>query len=42
MLVVAEGVETLEERATVIELGCDFVQGFLLARPGGPFPDYSW
>jgi EAL domain-containing protein (putative c-di-GMP-specific phosphodiesterase class I) len=42
MLVVAEGVETLEERATVIELGCDFVQGFLLARPGGAFPHYSW
>lgn len=36
--VVAEGIETAQERDTVIELGCDFLQGYLLARPGKPFP----
>jgi EAL domain-containing protein (putative c-di-GMP-specific phosphodiesterase class I) len=32
-LVVAEGVETAAERDTLIELGCDALQGFLFARP---------
>jgi EAL domain-containing protein (putative c-di-GMP-specific phosphodiesterase class I)/CheY-like chemotaxis protein len=36
--VVAEGIETTQERDTVIELGCDLLQGYLLARPGKPFP----
>lgn len=40
MLVVAEGIETREERDCVIELGCDLLQGYLLARPGWAFPDY--
>jgi EAL domain-containing protein (putative c-di-GMP-specific phosphodiesterase class I)/CheY-like chemotaxis protein len=31
--VVAEGVETLDELNTVVDLGCDFVQGFYFARP---------
>ncbi len=31
--VVAEGVETAEQRKIVTELGCDDAQGFLLARP---------
>jgi len=31
--VIAEGVETAEEFQTVEELGADFVQGFLLAKP---------
>jgi EAL domain-containing protein (putative c-di-GMP-specific phosphodiesterase class I) len=31
--VVAEGIETNEERETVVGLGCDFLQGFLLGRP---------
>ena len=31
--VCAEGVETPEQHARVIELGCDFAQGYLLARP---------
>ena len=35
--VIAEGVETEEELATVIELGCNYVQGFLLARPAANF-----
>jgi len=36
--VVAEGIETTQERDVVIELGCDLLQGYLLARPGKPFP----
>jgi EAL domain-containing protein (putative c-di-GMP-specific phosphodiesterase class I) len=33
ILVVAEGVETEEERDTITGLGCDLLQGFLLGRP---------
>ena len=33
MTVVAEGVETESQRATLCSLGCDQLQGFLLARP---------
>lgn len=41
--VVAEGIEKAEERDLVVELGCDLLQGFLLARPGKPFPSVqSW
>lgn len=36
---VAEGVETPQERDTLVELGCDLLQGFLFAKPGLPFPD---
>ena len=42
MTVVAEGVETIEERDTLIELDCDLLQGFLFARPGRPFPEVQW
>jgi diguanylate cyclase len=42
MLVVAEGIETVDERDAVVELGCDFLQGFLLARPAPPFPEVTW
>jgi EAL domain-containing protein (putative c-di-GMP-specific phosphodiesterase class I) len=44
MLVVAEGIETAAERDSVIDLGCDLLQGYLFARPGRPFPgiDSSW
>jgi EAL domain-containing protein (putative c-di-GMP-specific phosphodiesterase class I) len=31
--VVAEGVETEAERATMVRLGCDLLQGYLLGRP---------
>jgi len=37
ILVVAEGVETEAERGTLVGLGCDLLQGFLLGRPG-PLP----
>jgi EAL domain-containing protein (putative c-di-GMP-specific phosphodiesterase class I) len=33
ILTVAEGIETEEEREHVVDLGCDLLQGFLLARP---------
>jgi EAL domain-containing protein (putative c-di-GMP-specific phosphodiesterase class I) len=42
MGVVAEGIETIEERDMVMALGCDLLQGFLLGRPGRPFPSPSW
>jgi EAL domain-containing protein (putative c-di-GMP-specific phosphodiesterase class I) len=32
-LVVAEGIETPAERDTVVSLGCDLLQGYLLGRP---------
>ncbi|NIZ92986.1 putative bifunctional diguanylate cyclase/phosphodiesterase [Kineococcus rubinsiae] len=31
--VVAEGVETLEQDAVLVELGCDYLQGYLYSRP---------
>jgi len=40
--VIAEGVETPEERDTVIDLGCDLLQGFLFAKPGPAFPQVAW
>lgn len=42
MHVVGEGVETAEERDVLVDLGCDFLQGYLLAKPGKPFPTFSW
>jgi EAL domain-containing protein (putative c-di-GMP-specific phosphodiesterase class I) len=40
--VIAEGVETTEERDSVIDLGCDLLQGFLFAKPGPAFPEVQW
>jgi EAL domain-containing protein (putative c-di-GMP-specific phosphodiesterase class I) len=42
MIVVAEGVESVEERDVLIDLGCDYLQGYLFARPGPPFPEVRW
>ena len=39
--IIAEGIETVEERAALIDLGCDFLQGYLFAKPGRPFPAVS-
>jgi EAL domain-containing protein (putative c-di-GMP-specific phosphodiesterase class I) len=40
--VVAEGIEVQEERDAIIDLGCDLLQGYLLAKPGKPFPSICW
>jgi EAL domain-containing protein (putative c-di-GMP-specific phosphodiesterase class I) len=40
--VVAEGVETRQERDLLVALGADFLQGYLLAKPGKPFPTFTW
>jgi EAL domain-containing protein (putative c-di-GMP-specific phosphodiesterase class I)/CheY-like chemotaxis protein len=42
MLVVAEGVETPQECDLLVALGCDFLQGYLLAKPGRAFPTFAW
>jgi EAL domain-containing protein (putative c-di-GMP-specific phosphodiesterase class I) len=42
ILTVAEGIETVAERDTLVELGCDLLQGYLLARPDRPFPSFAW
>jgi len=39
MKVVAEGIETTEERDAIRELGCELLQGYLFAKPGLPFPE---
>jgi len=36
--VVAEGVETTAECDSLVELGADWLQGFLFAHPDFPFP----
>jgi EAL domain-containing protein (putative c-di-GMP-specific phosphodiesterase class I)/ActR/RegA family two-component response regulator len=38
MLVISEGVESVEERDMLVDLGCDIFQGYLFAKPGKPFP----
>lgn len=40
--VVAEGIETEAELDAIRELGCDLVQGYLLARPASPAPLPTW
>jgi EAL domain-containing protein (putative c-di-GMP-specific phosphodiesterase class I) len=42
MCLVAEGVETRDERDTLVGLGCDLFQGYLFAKPGAPFPAVLW
>ncbi len=37
MLTVAEGIETISELVTIINLGCNYGQGYLLARPDDRF-----
>ena len=39
--IIAEGIETLPERDTLIALGCDLLQGYLFAKPGRSFPPLS-
>jgi EAL domain-containing protein (putative c-di-GMP-specific phosphodiesterase class I) len=40
--VVAEGIETAEERDVLVECSCDLLQGYLFARPAEPFPAVDW
>jgi EAL domain-containing protein (putative c-di-GMP-specific phosphodiesterase class I)/CheY-like chemotaxis protein len=42
MMVVGEGVETAQERDSLIHLGCDLLQGFLFAKPSVAFPTVKW
>jgi EAL domain-containing protein (putative c-di-GMP-specific phosphodiesterase class I) len=37
--VVGEGVETEAEAKTLVDLGCDLLQGYLIAKPALPFAD---
>jgi EAL domain-containing protein (putative c-di-GMP-specific phosphodiesterase class I) len=39
---IAEGVETAEERDVLIEAGCDFLQGYLFAKPARALPKVLW
>ncbi len=42
--VIAEGIESHEERACVHATGCELHQGYLFARPARPFPqaNFTW
>jgi EAL domain-containing protein (putative c-di-GMP-specific phosphodiesterase class I) len=42
IMVVAEGVETPQERSVLVDLHCDLLQGYLHAKPGRPFPNFVW
>jgi EAL domain-containing protein (putative c-di-GMP-specific phosphodiesterase class I) len=42
IIVVAEGIERVEERDVLLDLGCDLLQGYLFARPERQFPAVSW
>ena len=37
--VIGEGVETEAEAAVLVDLGCDLLQGYLIAKPAPPFCD---
>jgi hypothetical protein len=39
--VCTEGIETLEELRTLINLGVSYGQGYLLGRPAGPWAEVS-
>jgi EAL domain-containing protein (putative c-di-GMP-specific phosphodiesterase class I) len=42
IIVVAEGVETEDERDVLVDLGCDLLQGYVLAKPNKAFPGFTW
>jgi EAL domain-containing protein (putative c-di-GMP-specific phosphodiesterase class I) len=39
--IIGEGVEISEEADVLVELECDYLQGFLCAKPGRAFPHIS-
>jgi EAL domain-containing protein (putative c-di-GMP-specific phosphodiesterase class I) len=41
-VVVAEGIESPEERDALAKLGCGMMQGYLFAKPGEAFPEVRW
>jgi EAL domain-containing protein (putative c-di-GMP-specific phosphodiesterase class I)/ActR/RegA family two-component response regulator len=41
-VVVAEGIETTEDRLTLASLGCELMQGYFFAKPAPAFPDVHW
>jgi EAL domain-containing protein (putative c-di-GMP-specific phosphodiesterase class I) len=42
MKIVAEGIESPEERDVIVAAGCDLMQGYLFAKPGKPFPQATF
>jgi EAL domain-containing protein (putative c-di-GMP-specific phosphodiesterase class I) len=42
MALIAEGVETVEDRDALIEAGCDLLQGYLFGMAGPAFPPVDW
>jgi EAL domain-containing protein (putative c-di-GMP-specific phosphodiesterase class I)/CheY-like chemotaxis protein len=40
--IIAEGIEVGDERDRLQELGCDWMQGYLFARPSPPFTEPVW
>jgi len=40
--VIAEGIESAHERDCLLGLGCELLQGYLIARPGRAFPEVSY
>lgn len=42
ILLIAEGVETKDERDVLVSLGCDLFQGYFFGRPAPPFADVSF
>jgi EAL domain-containing protein (putative c-di-GMP-specific phosphodiesterase class I) len=38
-MVIGEGIESEAEARVLVDLGCDLLQGYLIARPAPPFPD---
>lgn len=42
MGLVAEGVETRDDRDALIDVGCDLLQGYLFGAPGPAFPPPNW
>jgi EAL domain-containing protein (putative c-di-GMP-specific phosphodiesterase class I) len=39
IMIIAEGIETANERDVLVGLGGDLCQGYLFAKPGRGFPD---
>ena len=39
LTLVTEGIECAAERDTLVDMGCELLQGYLFARPSHPLPD---